>query len=86
MIDRKQIETDVRAQIEASPSNHYIVYLNTDGGNYASANVVFEGDLETAIQSFLNEIDDEGAIINKSYTLAVISSIEEFDMSKSDFS
>lgn len=89
MIDRQQIEQDVRTEFagdSASPSENYIVYLNTTDGNYATANVIFEGKLDESIQSFLAQLTDEGGLVDNNYTLASISSIEEFDASKSDFS
>jgi 2-phospho-L-lactate guanylyltransferase (CobY/MobA/RfbA family) len=76
---KQKIEQEIRAEITGtSASNKYVVYLNTEHGSNAAAHVIYEGDLETAIKSFLDQIDDEGVIIKTNYTLVGIDAIEKF--------
>jgi hypothetical protein len=76
MIDREQIEKDIRAEVEGtSVSNEYVVYLTNDSG---TSLVTFKGDLDAGIKNFLSQIDDNGMVIDTTYTHANIGSVEEF--------
>lgn len=76
MINREQIEKDIRAEVEGtSASNEYVVYLTNDDG---TSLVTFKGDLDAGIQNFFDQIDDNGNAINTSYLYINIGSVEEF--------
>jgi hypothetical protein len=76
MIDRIQIEKDLRNDVEkTSASNEYIVYISSD----VDSLITFKGDLDSAIQNFLSQIDDDGVIKDTNFFYVNISSIEEFN-------
>jgi hypothetical protein len=76
MINREQIEKDIRAEVDGtSASNEYVVYLTTEE---ETSLVTFKGDLDAGIQNFLAQIDDEGKVLNAAYRYVNIGSAEEF--------
>lgn len=76
MIDRQQIEKDIRAEVEGtSASNEYVVYLTNEEG---TSLVTFRGDLDAGIQHFLSQLNDGGGLMVESYSHVNIGSVEEF--------
>jgi hypothetical protein len=82
MIDKKQIEQEIREQVNGqSATGVYVVYLTTDAD---TSLVTFKGDLNQAIQNFLSQIDDNGSsLVDTKYSNVNISSIEEFAQNSS---
>lgn len=77
MINKEQVEKDIRAEVEGtSASNEYVVYLTNDDG---TSLVTFRGDLDAGIQNFLSQIADDGNAVNPAYQYINIGSAEEFN-------